>query len=80
MLYIFMHEFNFFQSKACIACSRVFPNQSFSSGINTPADVSVMRLSEMVLNDVPVADPRWRDTSSSQFHTQLVHVSTCICT
>ena len=39
--------------------------QSFAAGINTPGDVAAMRLSEMVLNDIPTADPRWNEVSLS---------------
>ena len=63
-------------------CSRVFPNQSFTAGINTPGDVAVMKLSEMVLNDIPTADPRWGgapplSVSSAGNNYMYVHVHTC---
>ena len=36
---------------------------SFVPGIDTVGDMCVQRLSEMILNDVPSADPRWGDTN-----------------
>lgn len=41
----------------------MFPSTSFLLGLDTPGDVSVKRLSEMILNDQPASDPRWGDTS-----------------
>ena len=41
--------------------SESFPPDSFALQLNTPGDVAAVKLSEMVLNDLPTADPRWNE-------------------
>jgi nuclear pore complex protein Nup133 len=40
-------------------CSKLFPSSSFIPNIDTPGDLASIRMSQMILNEVPSADPRW---------------------
>ena len=61
----FSHSFCFIcvflQAEATLLSSRSFPPESFALQLNTPGDLAVVKLSEMVLNDLPTADPRWSE-------------------
>ena len=44
-------------------CERHFPPEAFYSGLDTIGDLSIVQLSEMVLDDPPpTSDPHWTDT------------------
>ena len=42
-------------------CDATFPGSSYDVGLDTTGDVSVIKLSTMILNDLPAADPRWTE-------------------
>ena len=50
------------QDMAFSLCRANFPPESFVGRLNTPCDLAVCGLSEMVLNDQPSSDPRWSDS------------------
>ncbi|XP_019849133.1 PREDICTED: nuclear pore complex protein Nup133-like [Amphimedon queenslandica] len=59
-------------AEAVDLCSQLFPVSSFAGGVNTPGDVCSIRLSEMILNDVPASDPRWNKTDTLGSYSLII--------
>eukprot|EP00731_Ephydatia_muelleri_P027834 Em0019g707a len=59
----FMEYLNGNVDMAFSLCRANFPPESFAGHLNTPCDLAVCGLSELVLNDLPSSDPRWSDSS-----------------
>ena len=57
--------------EAAASCEYHFPAESFSLRQDTPGDLAVMRLSELVLDDIPGTDPRQTETMSRGTLTNL---------
>ena len=71
-----VHLVSFSQDMAFSLCRANFPPESFAGHLNTPCDLAVCGLSELVLNDLPSSDPRWSDSSGKG--TPLSVVLFCI--